>query len=373
MSEPRPFFGRIESLRGIGAVAVAGYHLSGSGLHGLSLLPHQPWATASAAENAVGRFVLMLFPGHAALMMFFAISGCVLYVSLQYGPQMFGPAAIRFFVARIFRIYPIVFFGVLFAAWVQGWHTATPQTASHSLDAGEIVANMLLLQATVNSTLWALQLEAIMAPIILLLYFLDRAYGPRALLALGLVTTALTFSNWAVWPPLSTNMFAFILGMLIPTLGRQWASGLSRRAANWWMLGSVAAMFAAGPVFGFYSRFAGVSETYAALALLSLAAYRSDVRGSHLLESWPMRQLGVCSGSYYVLHIPLFMLFMAAAPMVVPAAWSAQAPLLVGSILIAVALVAIAPICLLSYHLIEAQGIALGRRLIQSRRVVAAE
>ena len=37
------------------------------------------------------------------------------------------------------------------------------------------------------------------------------------------------------------------------------------------------------------------------------------------------------------------------------------------------ALVAIAPVCLLSYHLIEAQGIALGRRVIQARRVVAAE
>ena len=353
---------------------VAGYHISGWALNGYSLLPHQPWATAGAAENAIGRFLLMLFPGHAALMMFFAISGCVLYVSLQYGPQTFGPAAVRFFVARIFRIYPIVFFGVLFAAWVQGWHsTIHPQTANHPLGASEIVANMLLLQATVNSTLWALQLEAVMAPIILLLYFLDRAYGPWALLALGVVTTALTFSNWAVWPPLSINMYAFILGMLIPTLGRQWASSLSRRAANWWMLGAVIAMFAAGPLFGFYSRFTGVFETYAALALLSLAAYRSDIRGSGLLESWPMRQLGVSSGSYYVLHIPLLALFMAAAAMVVPAAWSAQAPLLVGAAVVTVALVAIAPICLLSYHLVEAQGIALGRRVIQSRRVVAAE
>ena len=50
---------------------------------------------------------------------------------------------------------------------------------------GEIVANMVLLKASINSTLWALQVEVLMAPIILLLFFVERAWGTRTLLAIG--------------------------------------------------------------------------------------------------------------------------------------------------------------------------------------------
>src|SRR5882672_580490 len=95
-ADARPFFTRVESLRGVGAVAIAAYHLSGFSIHGASLLPHRPWPGIGPAQNAVGAVILNLIPGHAALMMFFAISGLVLRVSLQHGPQEHGPAALRF-------------------------------------------------------------------------------------------------------------------------------------------------------------------------------------------------------------------------------------------------------------------------------------
>lgn len=375
MKEPRPFFGRIESLRGIGALAVAGYHITGWTLNGYQLLPYEPWPTAGAVENAIGRALIWLFPGHAALMMFFAISGFVLHVSLQYGPQEFAPAAKRFLVARAFRIYPIVVVGVLLVGWVAGWQ---PIDAVHRtgqpLTVGEIVAHMLLLDARLNTTLWALQVEVLMAPIILALFFVERSYGTRVLLAVGLVTTALSFAkSWAIWPPLSNNMFAFVLGMLIPTLGRQWANGLTRQAAHAWLWGAVFVMFAAGPVFGFFSRFAAVFETYAALALLSIVAYRTDIRGLGFLDHWTVRQLGLSSGSYYVLHVPLLLLALSIMAMIVPAAWSAQAPALTNFVVIVVMLVAIAPIAFLSFRLVEAPGMWLGRRIFQRRRAAPAE
>ena len=46
-----------------------------------------------------------------------------------------------------------------------------------------LLANMLLLDASLNGTLWALQLEVLMAPIIVLFYFLERSYGTRVLVA----------------------------------------------------------------------------------------------------------------------------------------------------------------------------------------------
>jgi peptidoglycan/LPS O-acetylase OafA/YrhL len=53
------------------------------------------------------------------------------------------------------------------------------------------------------------------------------------------------------------------------------------------------------------------------------------------------------------------------APAVVPAAWSTTAPALVGLLVIAVWLAALAPVTLATYYLIEAPGIALGRRVVR--------
>ena len=39
MTGSRPFFNRVESLRGIGALAVAGYHMTGGVLHAGDRLP----------------------------------------------------------------------------------------------------------------------------------------------------------------------------------------------------------------------------------------------------------------------------------------------------------------------------------------------
>jgi peptidoglycan/LPS O-acetylase OafA/YrhL len=116
MQGARPFFHRLESLRGIGAVIIAGWHFPGWAVHGIQWPPHVPWPTAGWVQNAIGGFELALLPAHAALMVFFVISGFVLRVSLQYGPQDLTLAAVRFHVARIFRIYPIVVFGMLLAA-----------------------------------------------------------------------------------------------------------------------------------------------------------------------------------------------------------------------------------------------------------------
>ena len=55
----RPFFLRVEALRGICAAMVAGYHISGWGAPAGRLLPHDPWIGAGALQNAVGRVKLI--------------------------------------------------------------------------------------------------------------------------------------------------------------------------------------------------------------------------------------------------------------------------------------------------------------------------
>jgi peptidoglycan/LPS O-acetylase OafA/YrhL len=333
----------------------------------MQLLPHQPWQGIGPLQNAAGRLILHLIPGHAALMMFFAISGLVLRVSLRHGPQAPGVATIRFLLARAFRIFPIVIFGTLVFALANGWHVPGPSDQPQTpLDLPTLVANFLLLDVSMNPTLWALQVEVLMIPIILCLYFVERSYGTRPIAAFALIATVLSFAKqWAVFAPLSHNMFAFVVGMLIPTLGRDLAARLSPASAPRWLLWATAGMFLPGPLLGFYSQFSAVIEAFAAATLLALVAYRSDLRAVHWLDALPFRQLGMSSGSYYVLHTATIPAAVVLGTLVFPAAWSANAPLVVGVLAIATWLVLIAPLMLVSYHAIEATGVAAGRIVIK--------
>jgi peptidoglycan/LPS O-acetylase OafA/YrhL len=354
---PRPFFGRVESLRGLGALAVAGYHFAGCAVNGVLLLPDARWPDADSLQNGIRQLGAAALAAHGALMVFFVISGLVLRLSLEHGPQRPVRASVKFLLGRAFRMYPIVVFAACLAVLIAG----------RAVTVRQFVANALLLEVSLNSTWWALQLELLMAPAIVALYFLERRYGPRPLLLVALVTSALAFKpSWAVWPPLSTNFFAFVLGMLIPTVGRRFVTGLSRRGAVVWLAVAVAALALPNPCFGRYSKFSTVTEGYAAFALVSFVAYRQDLFALKWLDWKPLRLLGTASGGYYVLHMLTIPLGLATASALVPSAWSATAPALVGVLVLSVWLVAFAPLTVATYYLIEAPGIALGRRVMRA-------
>ncbi len=366
MTQSRPFFHRVESARGIGAMIVAAWHVSGWAIDNVQLLPHQPWRDIGALQNAIGRIELALLPGHAALMMFFVISGFVLRISLQYGPQEVAPATLRFLVARIFRIYPITMFAAIAAAIAFGW--TLPPTAENPaatpLTVLTFVANLLLVDVSLNSVLWAIQLEVVMAPFIVLFYFLERRHGVRALVIVAVVTSLLSFYEpWTPWRPLSYNFFAFVLGMLIPTVGKRFVSDLSRSTARLLFLSAIVCLFVIGPLIGFFSRYSTFVEGYAAVLLISLIAYRLDLRSARLLDVRLVRLIGLSSGSYYVLHMLLLLALAPLASRAISSALMHHMPALAGPIVIVGCVAALVPGALLGYYLIEARGIALGRRV----------
>jgi peptidoglycan/LPS O-acetylase OafA/YrhL len=243
--EHRPFFARVESLRGLGAFAVAGWHISGGSINGVQLFEHAPWSGVDGFQRILGKVAFLLVPGHAALMMFFVISGYVLRVSLQYGPQTWIDATRRFIIARAFRIYPIVIVGTLIAASVAGWQTgATADHAGAPLSLSTLLANMLLVDASINRTLWAMQLEVLMVPVILVCYFLERSYGTGPLIAAVIAASILSFTKrWTFWAPLSHHLcalLAFVPPMLASyhlierpgiALGK-WINGLAFRSSR---------------------------------------------------------------------------------------------------------------------------------------------
>ena len=171
-------------------------------------------------------------------------------------------------------------------ALVNCWQIPTsPDHPARPFDTLALIKHFLLLDVSLNTTLWALQVEVLMAPIIVSLYFAERRYGIRPILAFAIAATALSFSKqWALWPPLSHYLFAFVVGTLIPTLGRDLVTRLSPTLASRTLAGAALLMFLPTPLFGFYSQFSAVTETYAAAVLLGLIAYRTDLRGCYWLE-----------------------------------------------------------------------------------------
>jgi peptidoglycan/LPS O-acetylase OafA/YrhL len=103
---------------------------------------------------------------------------------------------------------------------------------------------------------------------------------------------------------------------------------------------------------------------------VSIVAYRTEARGLRILDIKPVRLLGLSSGSHYVLHMTLLMGIVPVIATAILAAWSLQAPALVGPAVIAVAAAVLTVPSLASYYAVEAPGIALGRRVSAGWRQV---
>jgi hypothetical protein len=55
----RPFFTRVESLRGLGAFAVAGWHMSGWNIHGVQLFEHTTWHDVGSFQRTLGKIAFV--------------------------------------------------------------------------------------------------------------------------------------------------------------------------------------------------------------------------------------------------------------------------------------------------------------------------
>lgn len=361
----RPFFCRIEGLRGLGAMAVAGYHLTGSTIHSVELLPASGWPHASEYQNVIGQLGRLALSGHAFLMAFFVISGFVLRLSLGHGPQNLRDSATKFIVARLFRFYPIVFVAVMVSALMM---RGSPSHGTITLK--QFIANLLLIDVSMNKHLWALQVELLMMPVIFGLYLVECRSGPRLLFAIAIVSSGLSFApRWAGWPPLSHNLFAFVFGMLVPTVGRDFVARLNRRVAAAVLTACLAVMISTGATLGTYSRFAGFFEGYAAFVAVSTVAYRPELQMLRPLDTAWLRRVGTAAGSYYVLHMATAPLAIQIAIWAIPAHVCVQFPGLVSVGVICIWLIGIAPLMVLVSKAIEEPGIVYGRNVI--RRLLA--
>ena len=265
----------LDGVRGLAALSVALGHCM------LIVAGMEVWSKtafdfpAMPAQEIAGRLIHLLFPGNGAVMVFFVLSGHVLWGSFA-RKQSTAADAPDYLAARLFRLLPLVI-----ATTLLYWLVTFPTP-------GELIANMVLLSTSMNKVLWSLQVEMIGSLVIFIAWLWARE--DRALLAVALCIAA------AAVPFFRGNQFvvylpAFLLGALIHYVPpRVWQS----RAL---LIVALAVLLLPSIVFSYH----GVTrllEILAAAAIIGcVAAQRPPA-----LETAPVKFLGAVSYPFYLVH-----------------------------------------------------------------------
>ncbi|QIN62861.1 Acyltransferase family protein [Caballeronia sp. SBC1] len=186
----------LDGLRGCAALAVTMFH---GILHfNVSLIPRVLYAPAQSLSDGTDiwvKFLLAIFNGDSAVILFFVLSGYVLGASLDRTLDRGEPAlvtSIEFLVKRVARIYPAMFFCMLvymllsfvFVPHIE-YPVISPITAFQSATLYDI---------GVHGPSWSLLVEVVAAPFVVAFVLLRRTFGFFALvLAIGYAMLAIDY------------------------------------------------------------------------------------------------------------------------------------------------------------------------------------
>lgn len=193
----------LDGLRGIAALSVALGHCvltgAGAGLWHTSLrdFPALSWVSIAL------RIMSTLFPSDAAVMVFFVLSGHVLWQSFRRKNLRLIPDLPDYVSARLFRLLPLTII------------TCLPFGFLVDTSARTLAMNMLLFSDTLNGVTWSLQVEMVASMGLFVLWGLTLGSVWKNLIVLLLILAAVPFCRgnpYVVFFP------AFILGALIASV-----------------------------------------------------------------------------------------------------------------------------------------------------------
>jgi peptidoglycan/LPS O-acetylase OafA/YrhL len=339
------FIPRIESMRGIAALCVAGYHVGGN-----------------FPTNTAMKFFMGLSNGIGAVVAFFVMSGFVLARSLDKNPD-----AIRFVIGRVFRLFPAAI--VTIAAFAACYLLFGYNISGSTFDAWNILLNMLMIRTDMNGVMWSMQVELIAAPLILLCVWTFRTRGTGPLwLTIGILFGLSFLGQYAKLLGEGSNLaplYAFVIGVLVQLRGEKLVASMSRPLASTAALAAVVVFFYCGTL----KQTAPVLmiEAISAAVLTAIIAWRTDLTILKPLDWSAIRFYGRISYSFYLLHpLTVFAIgwFVRTADPAIPAVITA-----IG--ITAASIVLITGPAYLSWRFVEIPGIALGR-LFNGRKATSA-
>ncbi|MCP4618289.1 MAG: acyltransferase [Bradyrhizobium sp.] len=268
------FLPRLESLRGVAAVSVVGYH-------------------------AVAIYWDVAATGMIAVVVFFVLSGFVLARSLEQ-----NPSAAAFFRSRLFRLLPPAAVTVLLFAslyWLFGFWVGFRGDFSFL----NVVLNALMMKSDINGVMWSMTVECAATPVILGSFWALGRYGLVPLMAACVILFGLSF--WGPYVHLLggiTNLaplYGFVIGVIASCRGRDLLQQISPRVIQALTFGALILMCFLGtrkqtaPVI--------LLEIMASAWIIASIAFGPPNAVFRPLDFRIVRFYGRISYSFYLLHL----------------------------------------------------------------------
>ncbi len=338
---------QLDGLRGYAALAVVFFHsILGIDPRMIDRILHQRWSKVEGIYDSLAKVALTIMNGQTAVVIFFILSGAVLFDSLRREQGSPLATSVKFFVRRFFRIYPALFICLL-ACWVAFHMAGIPRSAN------QLLQNLMLYDFPINGATWTLNVEAFGAILILLAFFGYQNFREPGIIVISCLFAGAYLHQFAgylvIFKPF---IYSFTLGMLIPTRLGKWIIGYLPSAC--WPVLFLGMLFARHTI----------QETIAAL-LVGLIYYRAAGMLGVFLAKPVSAFLGTISYSLYLFNV-LFLEIITQRLRAYPVAVSH--PVEFGIIAAIVITVLTVPVAFWSVRYIERPSIWLGRQLTQSGR-----
>lgn len=356
---------QLDGLRGYAALAVVFFHsILGPEPDMVRRVLYRDFSELGTWYDVWAKLTLKIFSGQSAVVIFFILSGAVLFDSLkresaalQGGnslPATEGgtfPArsglwsmAAKFLVNRFFRIYPALFV-CLIACWLAFNLAGLPRSFE------QLLLNLSLYDFPINGATWTLNVEAFGAVFLLLAYLAYLRFREPGVIVVASIF-GLVYLHAFDGYLLQFRMFiySFTLGALITTpAGRKL---FERIPTSVWPVLLLVMMFSKSTI----------HETFAAL-LVGLIYYRKAGALGRFLARPISVFLGTISYSLYLFNVLFLEIFLAKLqvwPLAV--AHPVEIGFVAGLVIVALTV----PVAYLSVRLIEQPCVRLGRYLTRS-------
>ena len=287
---------QMDGLRGYAAIAVIVFH---------SILDRDPTQNvrivrptiqeAHGVYDVITKLVFMVVSGETAVVIFFVLSGAVLFESLKRRHAGLIPTAFGISIRRLLRLYPIFF------VCLAGCLGAFAVCGAFSFESGHFWSNAALYDFSVLGASWTLQVEFLAVPFIVAGYWSYRRFGPMGIACVYAVFAAILCAPWMREHFVYFQRFlsCFALGLLIPT---EFGAALAKRMPAMAWMPVLLMMLASRHVMGLHWWSMDTEQILAALLIMLLFYGRAGDLG-RFFDRGISQYLGRISYSLYLSNV----------------------------------------------------------------------
>lgn len=313
----------LDGLRGYAALAVVLYHgiLAFDGTLVDRVLYTRVQDITSIYDFII-KFFLIICNGETAVMLFFILSGVVLFDSLVDNRNKLGliKATSTFALKRVFRIYPALIVCLVFYSFTYFVLHSFMPTMFPTFTLDQFVENAILHKITLIGASWTLQVEIIAIPFIILGFYLNLKSGIIGLilyLSYAILIVDNPNLNVVNNPYLAYGLMYFICGFIIATkLGERIVTLFDQRSWIYILL----SMLIVRNIVPRSSYTALVLQMVFATILVGILYYRKGGKLDDFLEKKYSVYLGKISFSFYLYNVVFLNIFIKLITFLYPSA-----------------------------------------------------